>query len=178
MVCPSHVCQMKRYVFTCFNFLGNCCSTWVERERDTKAQIQVPAPLSDCVWEPCLLWRRGPLLLPSPTLSLSFLVCFAFKWNVKPFDSGVVSYLIYFICGIYSSVLPRLLIQFLAFLFSCFCCGCCCCWCLSILMSFNWHGSGSTVSVSDLLSIRALYTSLASSSLSFFYCYFFMWRRN
>lgn len=22
-----HVCQMKRYVFTCFNFLGNCCST-------------------------------------------------------------------------------------------------------------------------------------------------------
>lgn len=160
------------------------------RSRERKRH-QSPNPSAGChVWLPCLggLSTKGsysPHLFLALSLALSFfsLVCFTFKWNVKPFDSGVVSYLIYFICGIYSSVLPRLRIQFLAFLFSCFCCCChCCCWCLSILMSFNWHGSGSgettTVSASDLLSIPALYASLplllpSSSYLSLFY-YFFM----
>jgi len=133
---PSHVCQMKRYVFTCFNFLGNCCSTlepFKVREKDTKAQIQV-----SCVWEPCLLYAlfcweqrdndkgtrgRGQPLLLQTYFSLLRVLFLSEMLNLL---TAVVSYLIYFICGIYLSVafllafltLDTLGIQFLAFLFS------------------------------------------------------------
>lgn len=133
---PIHVCQMKRYVFTCFNFLGNCCSTlepFKVREKDTKAQIQV-----SCVWEPCLLYASY-CSVEGGGDNLFALLLFIFLYSQTYFSllrvlflsemlnllTAVVSYLIYFICGIYLSVafllafltLDALGIQFLGFFF-------------------------------------------------------------
>jgi len=110
---PSHVCQMKRYVFTCFNFLGNCCSTL---EPNTKWERKTPKPKSKCLVlvlgalsTLCLssLWideddegERGESLLQTYFSLLRVL----FLSEMLNLLTAVVSYLIYFICGIYLSV--------------------------------------------------------------------------
>lgn len=134
----SHVCQMKRYVFTCFNFLGNCCSTWAvasssnSNSNSTKAQICL---CSLCVCVCAFVYMASLVYYKTSTpsereghiLTYFSLLRVLFLSEMLNLLTAVVSYLIYFICGIYSSLLLLLLsasldalgIQFLAFCFSC-----------------------------------------------------------